>query len=175
MKLKLIMVASLDGVTNQGRKEDHHLWTSKEDQELFNNTRDNARLIIMGSKTYEGAKNFMEHSEKRLRIVLTKNPEKYASEKIDGQLEFANQDATTLLKNLESRGYTEGILVGGAHTNLQFLKENLVNEIWITIEPYLKGDGLHVASEKIDAPLQLLSLEKLNEKGTLLLKYSVLK
>jgi dihydrofolate reductase len=74
---------------------------------------------------------------------------------------------------LQHEGYREGILVGGANTNTEFLKNNMVNEIWVTVEPWLKGIGLNTAVDKLNVALKLLSIKKLNEKGTLLLKYSV--
>lgn len=175
MKLTLLLVSSLDGVTSQGGEEDHHEWTSKEDQEIFNKERDRAPLIIMGSNTYRGAKPFMVHREGRLRIVMTKDPKKYEEEKIPGRLEFTNENVSDLIKRLEDeRSITEGILVGGANIINEFLKANLINEIWVTIEPWLKGDGLHTAIDKVDIPLLLLSSERLNEKGTLHLRYAVL-
>ncbi len=174
MKLTLILASSVDGVTNQGKGEDHHSWRSKEDELHFNTTRDNAKLIIMGSKTYEAAKDFMEHKDGRLRIVLTKNPNKYNEKKIPCRLEFTNETPVKLMQRLESQGFETGILVGGAHTNTQFLKDNLVDEIWITIEPYLKGIGLNTAADTVDVYLKLISSEKLNDRGTLLLKYKVI-
>ena len=174
MKLTLILASSVDGVTNQGKGEDHHAWRSKEDEMYFSTTRDNASLIIMGSKTYEAAKDFMKHEKKRLRIVLTKNPDKYNEEKIPGQLEFTNESPKNLLQRLGTLGFESGLLVGGAHTNTEFLKDHLVDEFWITLEPYLKGVGLNTAVDMIDVDLELLSSEKLNDRGTLLLKYKVI-
>lgn len=174
MKLTLILASSVDGVTNQGKGEDHHSWRSKEDELYFNTTRDNAKLIIMGAKTYEAAKNFMKHESGRLRIVLTHTPEKFDGEQIPGQLEFTNAPPVDLLEKLEERGFNDGILVGGAHTNTEFLKNNLVHEVWITIEPYIKGVGLNTAVDMVDVHLDLLSSEKLNDTGTLLLKYKVI-
>jgi len=174
MKLTLILASSVDGVTNQGKGEDHHAWRSKEDELHFNSTRDSAKLIIMGSRTYESARGFMKHETGRLRIVLTKNPDKYDKEKIPGQLEFTNETPKSLLRRLDTLGFESGLLVGGAHTNTQFLKDNLVNELWITIEPYLKGIGINTSVDMVDIHLELLSSVRLNDKGTLLLKYKVI-
>jgi dihydrofolate reductase len=174
MKLTLILASSIDGITNQGKGEDHHAWRSHEDEIHFNSTRDNANLIIMGSKTYEAAKKFMVHEKGQLRIVLTKNPEKYKDEQIPGQLEFTNETPVELLQRLEFEGFKTGLLVGGAHTNTEFLKNNLVDEVWITVEPYIKGVGLNTAVDIVNVSLQLLSSVKLNDRGTLLLKYKVI-
>lgn len=175
MKLILVMVSSLDGRTTHDQHVDNHLWTSVEDQEHFKKVIENAPLVIMGSNTYEPAKNSMIHKEGRKRIVLTHNPSKYEHEKITGQLEFTNEDPIDLLKRLEKEGYKQGYLVGGSKTNTDFFKKNLVNEIWETLEPRIlgKGNGI-VSDEKMDIHLSLLTCEKMNNNGTLLLKYSVI-
>ncbi len=173
MKLKAILLSSLDGVSNQGEAEDHHAWTSKEDQEIFLKERDLAPLIIMGSRTYEAQKPFMVHTEGKLRVIMTRNPKKYDDDKIPGKLEFTNENPSDLLQRLEKNGFSEGIMVGGAHTTTGFLKVGLIAEICLTIEPWIKGEGLHMVTEKMDIPLKLLSSERLNEQGTLLLRYSV--
>lgn len=176
MKLTLVMVTSLDGrSTQKGHGTDIHYWTSKEDQAHFQRVIESASLLIMGSATYEPARGYMQHREGRKRVIITRDPSKYESEKIDGQLEFTNENPTELLKRLESEGYTEGYLVGGAHTNTEFFKQKLVTNLWQTLEPKVLGigNGL-VGEEEIDVSLRLESFEKLNEKGTLLLRYSVI-
>ena len=121
----------------------------------------------------EAARKSMTHKNGKLRIVLTRNPEKYESEKIPEQLEFTNEKPQDLIKRLEEE-HQEGYLVGGAHTNTEFFRENLITELWQTIEPKILGLGNGMVGEEItDISLELLSSEKLNNKGTLLLKYKV--
>lgn len=170
------MVTSLDGrSTQKGHGTDIHYWTSAEDQKHFQRVVETAKLLIMGSSTYEAARNGMKHQEGRLRVIVTRDPSKYENEKIPGQLEFTNENPTELINRLESQGYSEGYLVGGAHTNTEFFKQKLVTESWQTLEPKILGvgNGL-VGEEEILVSLQLISSEKLNENGTLLLKYRVL-
>lgn len=175
MKIILVMVTSLDGRSTRGTETDNHTWTSREDQAHFMKVLGEARLVIMGSATYTPARDQMQHTDKKLRVVITRTPEEYESQKIDGQLEFTNEKPTELLKRLESQGYTEGLLVGGARTNTEFFKEGLVTELWQTLEPKIlgRGNGI-IGDEKVDVSLRLLSSEKINERGTLLLKYAVI-
>lgn len=183
MKLILVMVTSLDGRSTKGSAEDNHTWTSTEDQKHFQNIIEDASLIIMGSKTYEPAKANMKHKEGRLRIVITRTPEKYSNEKIGGQLEFTNENPSDLIKRLENKGFQTGYLVGGAHTNTDFFKQGLVTELWQTLEPKIlgKGNGIigdasagSAQEEETEISLELIESKKLNEKGTLLLKYRVI-
>ncbi len=171
MKLILVMVTSLDGRSTKGTVSDTHVWTSPEDQKHFLTIRDNASLLIMGSKTYEAVKKSMTHAPEKLRVVITRNPEKYASEKIPGKLEFSSEDPRDLIERLEKKGYIEGYLVGGAHTNTEFIKQGLVTELWQTLEPKILGVGNGIIGEELsESSWKLLSYEKLNETGTLLLK-----
>ncbi|MDO8269998.1 MAG: dihydrofolate reductase [Candidatus Levybacteria bacterium] len=183
MELILVMVTSLDGRTTRGTESDNHTWTSPEDQKHFMDIIENAKLIIMGNRTYEPAKENMKHREGRLRVIITRTPEKYDNEKISGQLEFTNESPTDLIKRLESQGFNEGYLVGGANTNTEFFKQKLVTEFWQTLEPKILGTGNGIVGdasagsaqdEEINVSLELKTCEKLNDKGTLLLKYKVL-
>ena len=96
-------------------------------------------------------------------------------EKIPGKLEFTNEEVTALIKRLEASGISEGIHVGGATTNTPFFKAGLITEVWQTIEPKILGEGYrNMATQKLDINLELITSEKLNARGTLLLKYKVI-
>lgn len=176
MKLILVMVTSLDGRSTCGDREGTHEWNSEEDKKHFQDVIKDARLLIMGSSTYEGARSTMEHTTGRKRIIITRDPSKYESYKIPGQLEFTNEKAADLINRLSKEGNEEAYLLGGAHTNTEFLKQNLVDEFWQTLEPKILGLGNGIVGEEmINVNLQLISSEKINETGTLLLKYKILK
>ena len=66
------------------------------------------------------------------------------------------------------------LLVGGGKTNALFLEASLVNEIYLTVEPKLFGMGKSLIAEgNFTKNLKLQSVKKLNEQGTLLLKYNI--
>lgn len=68
------------------------------------------------------------------------------------------------------------LVVGGAHIATSFLKDQLVDEIWLTIEPKIFGvGGNFVIEEQLDINLRLINLDKVNEQGTIISKYEVLK
>lgn len=172
MKIILVMVQSLNGKITAGVGSRIHDWSSKEDQKYFTALTAKARLIIMGRKTYEAAKEHMVLSPNTLRVVLTKNPKRYKRETVAGQLEFAGNSPKVLIQTLKRRGYRKALLVGGAEINSAFLKAKLVNELWLTLEPLILGAGKNLVTEEhFKKQLELKSVKKLNEKGTLLLKY----
>ncbi|MDB4940340.1 MAG: hypothetical protein JWO40_765 [Candidatus Doudnabacteria bacterium] len=172
MKIILLMVTSLDGKTTRWNESRIFQWTSKEDQDNFSSLIKKKSLLIMGRKTFDAAKKMIKLSPKILHVVFTTEPEKYLDLVVPGQLEFVNGSAINIINKLDDRGYKEALLLGGEHLNTEFFKEKLVNEVWLTLEPYLFGIGNQlVLSEKLNIDLTLQSITKLNKKGTLLLKY----
>jgi riboflavin biosynthesis pyrimidine reductase len=69
----------------------------------------------------------------------------------------------------------ENILVtGGATINSAFMKEGLIDEVILNVEPFLLGDGIPVFSrEDFENKLELLGSEKLGD-GIIQLHYRVL-
>lgn len=176
MKVILVVVMSLDGMTTKNNNPDIYHWSSKEDQKHFFSLIEKSKLLLMGRRTYEQAKHLMQHKKGRKRVILTKTPQKYAKEALPDMLEFTHTDPIYLVKQLEEQGYSQALLLGGAQTSTTFAQKHLIDEVWLTIEPYLFGNGISLfTAELIDFTLQLISARKLNKNGTLLLKYKVIK
>lgn len=171
MKITLLAVSSTDGFITRGSESNIYEWTSPEDSKLFFEKIEDAKLIFMGAKTYGVARHFIKHKEGRKRIVFTKSPEKYKSEEVPGFLEFTSEDPEKIIKANKDTAQ-EALLVGGSEINSLFLKQGLVNEVHLTIEPLLFGDGKKMST--VSSKLELLSCEELNKIGTLLLKYKVI-
>ncbi|MBI2442431.1 MAG: dihydrofolate reductase family protein [Candidatus Levybacteria bacterium] len=86
------------------------------------------------------------------------------------------QKAKELITRLSKEGFETVLLVGGGEINRAFLEENLVDELYLTLEPRIFGRGNSVFVEgDFEHVLQLLASTKLNDKGTLLLHYLVMK
>ena len=68
------------------------------------------------------------------------------------------------------------LLVGGSEVNALFFKNNLIDKLHLTIEPRMFGLGKNIIAEQDYAvQLQLVSVEKLNDAGTLHAIYTVIK
>lgn len=174
MKVILVMVASVDGKTTSWQTPSVPGWTSIEDKKHFKNIIDENNLIIMGRKTYEDSAPIINNMPGKLRVIITKNPEKYKFNEVPSQLEFTNENPPELLRRLSEAGYKQVILAGGAEINKLFIASNLIDELWLTVEPVILGKGNNlIASLKITKNMKLLSVDKLNRNGTLLLKYSL--
>ena len=109
-------------------------------------------------------------------IVMTGHPDKYKSLEIPGQIEFTNESPAKLTARFKSKGHEQMLVVGGPHVATSFLKEQLIDELWLTFEPKIFGTGGNFATDvKLDINLRLIHFEKVNEQGTLITKYAVLK
>lgn len=174
MKIICVMVSSVDGKTTKGDNPSVFEWTSKEDQKYFTDLIASSNVVIMGRKTYDAAKNIIKLKPGKLRVIVTSNPQKYVAQSIKGQLEFVSANPTKIVEGLINRGFDEILLVGGSDLNGSFLTENLIDELWLTIEPKLFGKGNSLAGEKgLEITLKLLEISQLNNQGTILLKYKI--
>lgn len=176
MKVVAIVVASINGKITKGSDSNIYSWTSKEDSNFFFSKILASKLIVMGSSTYEVVRDRIKPEKGRLRIVLTKTPQKYSKDKVLGLLEFSSLEPADLISSLGKQGYRQMLLVGGSAIYSSFLKEKLIDEIYLTIEPLIFGDGKELfAKGDFEADLSLVHIEKLNDRGSLLLKYKIKK
>jgi dihydrofolate reductase len=110
----------------------------------------------------------------RLHVVLTRD----TSDKTDipGVVEYTDKSPQEIVADLEARGYSEAVMAGGAVANALYLKAGLVDEIWLTVEPLIFGTGIDLfKGVEFDVRAQLVSVEQLNEGGTLHLKYDLVR
>lgn len=172
MKIILLYVASLDGKLTKWGQGDIHDWVSQEDQSHFWQTLNANNLIVMGSNTFTTAN--VKPVPGTLRVVMTRQVKKFAKQTVPGQLEFSAETPEQLVKRLEKLRYKQMLLVSGRKLTTIFFQKQLIDEIWITIEPKLFGLGDSLLDEnKFAINLKLISTKKLNPRGTLLLKYKV--
>lgn len=175
MNITMVTVQSLDGKITHGDNPNVHAWNSDEDSAHWKKVLQDAKLIVMGRKTYEAMAAHMDHSTGKLRIVVTSQPENFSDQIIPGALEFTNEQPVDLVKRLENAGYSAMLLAGGGQLNSAFLRAGQVTELYATIEPRLFGQGAALAgTELLDVSMQLESCKQLNDAGTLLLHYRML-
>jgi len=174
MKKILIFVSSVDGQITRWGDSPVSKWSSEEDKHYFKKIWDDASLTVMGSGTFNIAP--MKPNPKHHLVIMTRTPAKYKDHEVVGQLEFTNKSPAQLVAHYEKEGLRQMLVVGGAHLATSFFKAQLIDELWLTIEPKIFGNGGNfVINENLDIDLQLISVEKINELGTLITKYAVIK
>lgn len=167
------MVLSVDGKSTKGDQSDQS-WASKEDQQHLQKLISENNLILMGGQTYSLAKSHIKPTEGKLRVVLTRNPEKYKDDYVEGQLEFARGEVKDIADSLEKRGFEQMLLLSGESLNKEFFEEKLIDEILISLEPKIFGSGKGMVSESnLGIQLELMEMKRLNENGTILLHYRI--
>jgi dihydrofolate reductase len=167
IKLIAIVATSIDGRIAQLPNESSTAWTSKQDKKFLFKILNQSDLIIVGRKTYQVA---IKPLSKRNCLVLTNSVK--TKKRIHSQCLFLNPNQVNLKKFLAKfRGKTVAIL-GGSQTYSLMLKLNLIDEIYLTIEPLIFGSGYNLFDCLIDKMRwQLVKIKKLNQFGTILLHY----
>lgn len=189
MSIKFIAIAAitLDGKIAKNSK---HMsdWTSKEDKIFMRTLLDKCDVIIVGNNTYMTA---LKPLSKRNCIVLTRGVNsppfkggvaraaRRGGEKIPPF--YCNPVKTNLKKIIISKNYKKIAILGGAQTYTFCLQNNMLDELYLTVEPLVFGEGINLftpspSEGRVGERLQkhkfkLLSIKKLNKQGSLLLHY----
>ena len=174
MKTILIFVTTLDGKVTKWGDPNIKAWSSHQDQDYYKKVWNDSRLIVMGINTFNADP--LKPSPSHHYIIMTGHPDKYKSSEVLHQLEFTNESPVELTTRFKKQGYEQMLVAGGPHIATSFLKEQLIDELWLTLEPKIFGvGGNFVIEEKLEINLALIHCEKVNERGTLITKYGVLK
>lgn len=152
------------------KTNDETEWSDEDEKSYFAKAREVGN-IITGSRTYPlyQEKNFEEMGNPFV-VVLTSKNSGVKSEK----LAYANSPQEAL-EILEKQGFEKALVAGGGKTNRSFLKENLIDEIYLDVEPMIYGEGISLfnsTNSKLD--LELIGQKMLN-KNTIQLHYKVIK
>ncbi len=158
------VAASIDGrIAKNGHSGTD--WTSKEDWKFFQNSLKKMDVVIAGHNTYKVVESGLK---KRNTIILT-------SKKIKsfGSVTFFNPEKDNLKQFISSKNYKTVGIVGGASVYDFCLRNKMLDELYVTIEPIVFTSGVPMFSGKVFKKYKftLASVKKLNKNGTLLLKY----
>jgi dihydrofolate reductase len=174
MNVFLIAAVSLDGYIAQSEGQISTAWTSAEDKKWFNQRTKDAGVIVMGRTTYEtvgrplpGRKNIVLSSQ------VKSTPEQPWVEK-DGVF-WSSLSPAELIAAVEKEGFSELAVCGGASVYRQFLDENVLTELQITLEPVALGTGVPLFRQSQSTDVKRFTLKssrQLNDQGSMLLTYS---
>ncbi len=161
MDVILIAAVSADGKIAQSSDQLSLDWTSKEDLRFFVEKTKEIGVVIMGRKTFD---TIGKPLKDRQLIVMTRSPEE--QETMEG-VEFTSETPHEILERLEGLGLKSVVLAGGSSIYSKFLYDNLVTDVYLTIEPILFGQGVPLAFgfDRID--MELEDVSELGENGIL--------
>ncbi len=174
MKVILYMAMTVNGII--ARDNDDTSFVSNIEWKNFSNTIKKIGNVIIGRRTYEVMlKNneFKKSNFNKIKIVvLTKNK----LIKIHNlKFVFIAKSPYDAIKILQNKGFKTIMVCGGGKLNSTFMKENLIDEIYLDIEPIILGKGIKLFFESdFENKLKLLEIKKL-DKNLIQLHYKVLK
>lgn len=165
MKIIAIAAMSINGKINH-QSNNFTNWTCPEDKHFLRKLLNKCDVIIVGNNTYKSTQKILS---KRNCIVLTSSSKKtYRDSK---KTVYFNPRKTKLL-DLMSRCKL-AIILGGTQTYTYCLENSLIDELYITVEPLVFGQGLNIFDSKKAkiTRFHLISISRLNDSGSILLHY----
>ncbi|MDI3524069.1 dihydrofolate reductase family protein [Kosmotoga sp.] len=168
MKISIVAVNSVNGLIS--RDSDYDVdWSSPDDRKFFKKITTSAGVVIFGRRTFE---TIGKPLPKRLNVILTRTPERFHSTE---NLLFTNDEPEILISKIGRLGFKHIVIGGGREIYTLFLKNKLVTDIYLSIEPIiLKGKVTMLNVEELnnDIRLELEELLKLS-KNTLVVHYTI--
>lgn len=173
----IIVAETADGFI--ARNEVHAAdWTSKDDKKRFIELTKKAGVMVMGGSTF---KTLPWPLKDRLNIVYTRDTESYAKNvphaKDDparnARVEITNASPKDLIASLAERGYESVAICGGSQIYTMFMNSELVDKIYLTIEPLMFGKGMGIFNSEVQQKLKLVSSMS-TENGAIFAEYEVL-
>lgn len=114
-------------------------WTSPEDKQQLRAGMRGADVLIIGSNTYTASQDVLAP----YRCIVFKETEQQIH-RINGNAVCFNPGNTPerLVPYCQEQGYCRVAVLGGSHVYAWFVKHELLDEFYITIEPVTFGDGI---------------------------------
>ena len=168
MQVILYMAATVNGYI--AKENDETPWSDAVWDSYYKITK-GFKAIILGRRTYEIMKEINEFEKIGNPFTVVVSKEDFAH---DSNFAIARSPKEAL-KILEEKGFDKVLIAGGGMLNSSFMKEHLIDEIILDVEPLVFGKGIKLFSDNdFDATLELMETKNLS-KNTIQLHYKVLK
>ena len=126
---------------------------------------------VIGRNTFNVASKSSGFPLGGLNIIVSRH--KIRTKKEWKNVIVTDKNPKEIIKIIESNGYKSAMVAGGALAT-SFLKEGLVNELYLNVEPIVFGKGIPLfSSENFEKKLKLLQVKKFSE-NEVRLHYKVL-
>jgi len=170
MITSIIVATSKDGfIARDKDKDPSTAWTSREDKKRFVELSKRIGTIILGLNTFN---TFPRDEHGNPKPLKGRHHIIYADIDIHPQpdVEVTTEKPDLLLKKLTDRGIKEVAIAGGASIYQMFLDADLVDKIYLTVEPIEFGQGIPFFKENIEEKFKLVKEEKVGN-GTMFREY----
>ena len=162
MKVVLFNAMSVNGIIcrNNGKED----FLSEINWKTYCKLSNRFKCLIMGRTTYDKlrkSKNYNLNPIKKVKkIIVSKNKFKQTNNNI-----FFVKSPKEAINKVRLLGFKEALLCSGGNLNTSFMKQNLINELILNIEPIIIGDGIKLFKKSyFQKRLKLLQIKKLNKE-----------
>ena len=162
MNVILIAAMSMNGMIAEQSDQSSLDWTSKEDTRFFVEKTKEAGVVVMGRKTFETIGKGLPGRE---IVVMTRTPDIH--EQMDGVV-FTDMTSQQIVETYKNKGQQSIAIAGGSNVYSLFIREGLVTDYFLTIEPVLFGNGVPFAVGFDRVNTKLVETKMLNEQAVLL-------
>jgi len=158
------MIATIDG------KED---FLSSDNWDAFAEHVDRVGNIIWGHNTYKQVitwpSKYLDSLSSAVKVIISHDN----SVKLDPRFVLASSPEEAI-SILEKKGFSEVIVTGGSTNNTEFAKRKLINEVFLTVDSVIIGEGLPLFKpEDFQLNLELIEMQKITNK-IISLRYKVI-
>jgi len=168
MKVILYMCITVNGLI--AKEDDDTSWISEEEWNTYKEIAKRVGNIIVGHRTYDiftKQVEFEEIKEAKFVVVANNNVQLVS----DNHTVVKTPEEALKLFNNED----EVLVVGGGILNSTFIKQGLIDEIYIDIEPIIFGKGIPLFKpDDFERDLELIE-SRLLSKNTIQLHYKIKK
>jgi dihydrofolate reductase len=153
------MASTLNGIIARSNGDEDFL--SHDNWKEFSKLAKKHGCFIVGRKTYQAVKKWKDYNFDSInakRIIVSKN----SKLKLNENYILASSPKNAINKATKL-GMKSVLLTGGGKLNSSFLRNNLVDEILLNINPVLLGKGIKIFSEdQFEKNLKLVAVKKLS-------------
>lgn len=171
MKVILYMAITANGyiATEDGDSS----FTSEADEENFREMVKQVGVVVMGRNTYDYlVKGKAFPIPDALNVVMTTNPPEVESLK---DVIFLDGSPEEVVEELKKRELQEVVIAGGGELSGSFMTDGLIDEIYLTVEPVVFGQGINLFEHgEFKRNLELLDTKKISD-NEIQLHYGVLR
>ena len=140
MHVMLVAAMTIDGFIARTELDRSFDWTSPEDKKFYISKLKECDAVIMGSKTF---KTFSKYPKGMHYIILTRKPDEFVNPRPELiTVDATNQTPAQIMEKLKKEGYKKVMVAGGSSIYRQFLAADVVDSLFITVEPVLFGSGV---------------------------------
>jgi dihydrofolate reductase len=160
MKVILHMAITANGYV--ATEDGDSSWTSPINTENLLNYAKQVGNVVMGHNTYDMLVSSGSFPiPDTLNVVMTSLPPEVDPLK---NVLFFTESPEELLEELESRDMNEVLLVGGGQLAGSFMADGLIDEIYLTVEPVIFGQGIHLfEGAEFKRDLELLETRNISD------------